>query len=145
MVERELSQKANLLIYWLTSFFPTLTYGHEIQVMTKGMRSWVQLAEMSFLQIVVGLSLRDRVRSSSIWRELGVESSLLSIEKSQLRRYGHLIRMPPSRLPLQVFQIHPVGRKPQERCRTQRRDYSFWPRIISGSPGEAGECRWGEG
>lgn len=43
-----------LLTYW-----STLTYGRELWF-------WIQAAEMSFLQRVVGLSLRYRVRSSVI-------------------------------------------------------------------------------
>ena len=41
--------------------------------------------EMSFLCRVAGLSLRDRVWSSAIGEELGVEPILLRIERSQLR------------------------------------------------------------
>jgi len=37
---------------------------------------------VSFLRRVAGLSLRDRVRSSDIWRELGVEPLLLRVERS---------------------------------------------------------------
>ncbi|TWW62808.1 hypothetical protein D4764_04G0014550 [Takifugu flavidus] len=49
----------------------------------------VQAAEMSFLRRVAGLSLRDRVRSSAIREELGVESLLLHVERSQMRWLGH--------------------------------------------------------
>jgi len=43
---------------------------------------------------VAGHSPRDRVRSSAIWRELGVELLLLRNERSQLMWFGHLVRMP---------------------------------------------------
>ncbi|TWW71090.1 hypothetical protein D4764_17G0005730 [Takifugu flavidus] len=59
VVKRELSRKAKLSIY-RSIFVPTLTYGHELWVMTKRTRSRVQAAEMSFLRRVAGLSLRDR-------------------------------------------------------------------------------------
>jgi len=52
---------------------------------------------MSSLCRVAGLSLRDRVRSSDIRRELGVEPLVLRVERSQLRWFGHLIRIPPFR------------------------------------------------
>ena len=68
VTKRELSWKAKLSI-----FIPTLTYGHERWVKTKRMRSRVQAAEMGFLRRVAGVSLRDRVRSSAIREELGVE------------------------------------------------------------------------
>ncbi|KAK0150839.1 hypothetical protein N1851_008038 [Merluccius polli] len=58
-------------------FVPALTYGHELWVVTKRTRSRVQAAEMSFLRRVAGLSLRDRVRSSVIREELGVDPLLL--------------------------------------------------------------------
>ncbi|KAK3533855.1 hypothetical protein QTP70_032967 [Hemibagrus guttatus] len=67
-------------------YVPTLTYGHELWVMTERIRSRIQAAEMSFLRSVVGRSLRDRVRSSITWEEFGVEPLLLHI--NLLRRPG---------------------------------------------------------
>ena len=83
IMKKELNRKAKLLIYW-SIYVPTLTYG-ELWVMTKRIKSRIQAAEMSFLRRVVGRSLRDRVRSSIILEELGVEPLLLHIERSQLR------------------------------------------------------------
>ncbi|KAI3377011.1 hypothetical protein L3Q82_000237 [Scortum barcoo] len=48
------------------------------------MRLWIQASEMSFLHRVAGLSLRDNVRSSDIWRKLRVEPLLLCIEGSRI-------------------------------------------------------------
>ncbi|KAI3371978.1 hypothetical protein L3Q82_006852 [Scortum barcoo] len=61
----------------------------------------------------LGAPLRDRVRSSVTREELGVEPLLLHIERSQLRWLGHLFRMPPGRLPREVFQACPTGRRPR--------------------------------
>ena len=66
-------------------FMPTLTYGHELWVVTERTRSRVQVVEMSFLHRVDG-GWRDRVRSSAIREELGVEPLLLRIDRSQMRR-----------------------------------------------------------
>jgi len=74
---------------------PTLAYCHELWVVTEITRSRIQAAKMSFLRRVAGLSLRDSVRSSDIRRELGVEQLIFRVERSQLRWFGHLIRMPP--------------------------------------------------
>ncbi|TWW77456.1 Transposon TX1 uncharacterized 149 kDa protein ORF 2 [Takifugu flavidus] len=52
---------------------------------------------------LAGLYLRDRVRSSAIREELGVEPLLLHLERSQMRWLGHLVRMAPGRLPGEVF------------------------------------------
>ena len=91
-------QKAKLSIY-RSIFVSTLTYGHEGWVMTERTRSRIQAAEMGLLRRVTGLSLRDRVRSSVIREELGVETLLLCVERSQLRWFGHMVRMPPGRIP----------------------------------------------
>ncbi|KAK3531365.1 hypothetical protein QTP70_018164, partial [Hemibagrus guttatus] len=72
VVKKELSRKAKLSIYQ-SIYVPTLTYGHELWVMTERVRSRIQAAEMSFLRRVAGRSLRDRVRSSVTRQELGVD------------------------------------------------------------------------
>ncbi|KAK0154376.1 putative uncharacterized transposon-derived protein F52C9.6 [Merluccius polli] len=122
VVKRELSQKAKFSIYQ-SIYVPALTYGHELWVMTERTRSRVQAAEMSFLCRVAGLSLRDRVRSSVIREELGVDPLLLRVERSQMRWLGHLVRMPPGRLPGEVFRARPTSRRPRGRPRTRWRDY----------------------
>ncbi len=55
-VKKELSCKAKLSIYRLI-YVPTLTYGHELWVMTERTRSRIQAAEMSFLRRVAEHSL----------------------------------------------------------------------------------------
>ena len=122
VTKRQLSWKAKLSIYW-SVFVPTLTYGHVQWVMTERMRLCVQVAKMGFLHRVAGVSLRDRVRSSAIREGLGVEPLLLCVERSQLRWFGHLMRMPPGRLPREVFLARPTGRRPRGRPRTRWRDY----------------------
>ncbi|KAK3534172.1 hypothetical protein QTP86_002515 [Hemibagrus guttatus] len=59
VVKKELSRKVKLSIYQ-SIYVPTLTYGHELWVMTERTRSRIQVAEMSFLHRVAGLSLRDK-------------------------------------------------------------------------------------
>ncbi|KAK3560563.1 hypothetical protein QTP86_010899 [Hemibagrus guttatus] len=131
VVKKELSRKAKLLIYQ-SIYVPTLTYGHELWVMTERVRSRIQAAEMSFLRRVAGRSLRDRLRSSVTREELGVEPLLLHIERGQLRWLGHLFRMPPGRLPGEVFRACPTGKRPRGRPRTRWRDYVSrlaWERL----------------
>ena len=131
VTKKELSRKVKLSIY-RSVFVPTLTYGHEQWVINKRMRSRVQAAEMGFLRRVARVFLRDRVRSSAICEGLGVEPLLLCVEKSQLRWFGHLMRMPPGRLPREVFLARPTGRRPRGRPRTRWRDYISsltWERL----------------
>ncbi|TWW74379.1 hypothetical protein D4764_14G0003810 [Takifugu flavidus] len=120
VVKRELSQKAKLSIY-RSIFVPTLTYGHELWVMTERTRSRVQVAEMSFLRRVAGLSLRDRVRSSAICEEHELEPLLLRIERSQIGWLGHLVRMPPG----EMFRACPSGEDPGHIGETMSLDWSW--------------------
>ena len=103
-----------------------------MRVVTERIRSWIQAAEMSFLRRVTGLSFRDTVKSSDIPGRQGVEPLLLRIERSQLRWFGHLVRMPPGCLPLEVFQARQTWRRPQGRPRIRWRDYISlltWERL----------------
>ncbi len=134
VVKKQLSCKAKLLIY-RSIYVPTLTYGHELWVMTERTRSRIQAAEMSFLCRVAGHSLRDRVRSSVTLEELRVESLLLGIERSQLRWLGHLFRMPPGCLPGEVFRASPTGKRPwEDPGHAGGIMYPDWPVIASVSP-----------
>ncbi|KAK3538434.1 hypothetical protein QTP86_002334, partial [Hemibagrus guttatus] len=146
VVKKELSRKAKLSIYQ-SIYVPTLTYGHELWVMTKRVRSRIQVAEMSFRLRVAVRSFRDRVRSSVTREELGVEPLLLHIERGQLRWLGHLFRMPPGCLPGEVFRACPTGKRPRGRPRTHWRDYVSqltWEEWEEPS-GRAGGSVWGEG
>lgn len=62
---------------------------------------------MSFFHRLSRLTLRDKVRSSFIQEGfrvgLRVEQLLLHVERIQTRGLGHLIRIPPERLPGEVF------------------------------------------
>ena len=141
VVKKELSRKAKLSIY-RSIYVPTLTYGHELWVVTERTRLRIQAAKMSFLRRVAGLSLRDKVRSSDIRRELGVE--LLRVERSQLRGFGQdATRAPP-------FGGFP-GTSDWEEIPRQTQNPLEGLYISSGlgtprdPPGGAGECCWGEG
>lgn len=73
VVKREPSQKATPWIYQ-SIYILTLTYGHELWVVTERMRSWTQATGMTLPRRVAGLCLRDR----DIRSELGVKPLLLS-------------------------------------------------------------------
>ena len=108
VMKRELSKKAKLSIFEAV-FVPILTYGHESWVMTKRMRSQVQASEMRFLRKIEGVTLFNKVRSSEIRKSLNIESLHLRIERSQLRWFGHVSRMPQERLPKQALLPKQMG------------------------------------
>ena len=122
VMKRELSKKAKLSIFEAI-FVPILTYGHESWVMTERMRSQVQASEMRFLRRIEGVTLFNKIRSSEIRKSLNIEPLLLRIERSQLRWYGHVSRMPEKRLPKQALLAKANGRRPVGRPRIRWTDY----------------------
>lgn len=149
ILNKELSQKAKLSIYWsIQSIHPTLTYGYELWVVTERTRSWIQAAKMSFFPRVATCSLRLRVRSSGTREELGIKPLVLPIKKSQLRWLGQMFQMPPGCFPREVFQACPTRRMPRGRPRTRWREYGkslSRPGITPGYSWKIWASVWGEG
>ena len=112
VMKRELSKKAKLSIFKAVFLVPILTYGHESWVMTERMLSQVQASEMRFLRRIEGITLFNKVRSSEIRKSLNIELLLLRIERSQLRWFGHVSRMPQERLPKQALLAKANGKRP---------------------------------
>ena len=107
-MKRELSKKAKLSIFKAV-FVPILTYGHEFWVMTERMRSQVQAFEMRFLRRIEGVTLFNKVRSSEIRESLNIEPLLLRIQRSQLRWFGHVSRMPQENPPNKLYLPKQMG------------------------------------
>ncbi|VDP18754.1 unnamed protein product [Soboliphyme baturini] len=76
------------------------------------LRSRLQTGETDILRLVVGLTRLDMVRNTDIRENLGVQPLLLKIEKSQLRWFGHVLRMPPERKVKQLLVVKPTRRMP---------------------------------
>lgn len=74
-------------------YIPTLGCGDELG--TENVGSQLGTAKMSWGG--------GRMRRLDIQKELRVQSLLLDVERSQLRCIGHLIRIPPGGLPLEVL------------------------------------------
>ena len=121
VLKKELCNKAKISVF-KSVYTPILTYGHESWVMTERTRSRIQAAEMRFLRGVAGITRLDRVRNSSIRNSLGIEPLLLQIERSQLRWFGHVVRMSHERLARQVLLAKPRGKRRVGRPRTKWMD-----------------------
>ncbi len=65
----------------------------------------------------------SRLLHQVICEDLGVEPLLLCMERSQLRWFGHLERMPTGHLPMEVSLARPAGKRPPDRPRFRWRDY----------------------
>ena len=64
---------------------------------------------MRFLRRIEGVTLFNKARSSEIRKSLNIEPLLLRIERSQLRWFGHVSRMPQERLPKQALHAKAKG------------------------------------
>ncbi|GAB0098908.1 hypothetical protein DMENIID0001_147150 [Sergentomyia squamirostris] len=117
----ELGRKAKMSVYQAV-YVPVLTYGHDIWVMTERIRSRLQAAEMRFLRAVKGVTRSDRIRNTHIREEFLMEPLLLRVERSQLKWFGHLIRMEEERSPEQAFLAKPTGPRPRGRPRKRWAD-----------------------
>ena len=82
--------------------------------MNEKVRSRVQAAEMGSLRKISGLTLLDKVISADIRKSPNIESLLLRLERSQLRWYGHVARMPQERTAKKLLCSIPIGRRPLE-------------------------------
>ena len=92
-LKRELWRKAKLSEFQ-SIFVLILTYGHESrELMTERVRSQMQASEMKFFRKIKGVTMFKH-RKTAIHESLKIESLLLRIERSQLRRFDHLGRMP---------------------------------------------------
>ena len=78
---------------------------------------------MRFLRKIKGVTMFDKHRNIAIRISFNIKSLLLRIERSQLRWFGHVSRMPHERLPKQILYAEVSGKRPVGRPRTRWLDY----------------------
>ncbi|XP_072047069.1 uncharacterized protein [Amphiura filiformis] len=71
----------------------------------------------------MGVTRRHRIRNATLRKTLGVEFSILDrITWKRMYYFGHIQRMPPSRLPKMAFECHIQGVRPRVRPPKRWRD-----------------------
>lgn len=68
VVNRGLSQKLKLLIYW-SIYYPTLIFGPKLLIVTEIMRLWIEAAWINLFRRVSWVALRDSMRKLVIQKE----------------------------------------------------------------------------
>ena len=116
VMKRELSKKLSI---FKAVFVLIRTCDHESWIMTERMRLLVQACKMRFLLRIEGVTLFNKVRSSEIRKSLNIEPLLVQIERSQLRWFGHVSRMPQERLHKQALLAKANRKRPVGRPRTR--------------------------
>ncbi|XP_014278470.1 uncharacterized protein [Halyomorpha halys] len=98
---------------------PTLLYGSESWVPLDKDLSRDTAMEMRYLWKVAGRTRRDRIRNERTIEDVRT----VTIDKRQLRWFGHLCRMSEDRYTRKYFQARPSGKRPKGRPRIQCKDY----------------------
>lgn len=112
--KQEISQKTKLTVY-KSIVKPILSFGCESWTLTKQQESKIQAVEMKYLRGIKGVTKKDKIRSETIREELKIESIINSIEKQQLRWFGHLVRMNNNRQVKKVWQAQTVQKQKRGR------------------------------
>ena len=114
--EKSIPKDVKVCIY-KTILRPVLLYACETWTLTKRLQSKIQAAEMRILRLIYGVTRRDRKRNDDIRAALKVNSILSIIEKSQLRWFGHIIRMDENRDVKRILEWKPTEKRPRGRPR----------------------------
>ena len=114
LAKAKISQEAKLAIY-KTVFRPILTYGCERWSRRKATDSLVNAVDMNFLRHVSGNRRNDHVSNTTVRDTLSIEPILTRIERTQLRYFGHVIRMPEYRMPKRVYGAQALQRRARGR------------------------------
>jgi hypothetical protein len=87
-----------------------LLYGAENWTLTVSQKKRIEAAEMKFLRPPAGYTLRDH-KYNGVRSALGVQSITEILDIHRINWHGHLLRMEPYRVPLQVYRYRFTGRR----------------------------------
>ena len=78
---------------YTTMVRPVMTYGSECWGLKKKNERKLNTTEMRMLRMMLGVTLKDKLRNEEVRRRTTVTTSVVTIvERSKLRWYGHLLR-----------------------------------------------------
>jgi hypothetical protein len=78
---------------------PALQCGSETWVLRTEGKMRIETSKMRFLRSVLGVSLRDKIRSENVRKQLNIERMVEEIQEYQKKWHSYVERMPPERLP----------------------------------------------
>jgi hypothetical protein len=94
----------------------TITYATETGCLKAKTIARLNSTEMDLWQHSARISRKDKIRNIIIKQKMNVTRSLLDdIITKQLQWYGHVQRMEEGRMPQEVMEWHPPGRRKQGR------------------------------
>ena len=90
--DKKMPRKLKIKLF-VTVIRPVLLYGAECWTVRKKEKQIPEKTEMRMLRRIKGVTLRDKVKSVDIGKELGVTSIQEKVREMRLRWYGHMHRM----------------------------------------------------
>ncbi len=89
--DKKIPLKSKCKVY-KTVIRPVLLYGAECWTVGKKEEGLMRRTEMRMLRWILGISLRDKIRSEDIRKRSGVTDIVDKMQESRLRWYGHISR-----------------------------------------------------
>lgn len=124
---KEITKRRKFNIYE-TMVKSTLLYGAETWRITEKYKAKVEAVEMDAMRRSLCISRTSHIRNDTVKQQMGIEGSIVTdIDNKQLTWYGHVQRMPETRLPKQVLEWQPTGRRRRGRPRLE------WQKAIQKS------------
>ncbi|KAJ4432990.1 hypothetical protein ANN_15247 [Periplaneta americana] len=90
---------------------PILCFGSEAWTIRNIDSQRLTAAEMRFVRRTAGYTRLDHIRNFDIMKELQIEPITEYLKKYRQSWRSHIIRMPRSRIPRQILNYHPVGKR----------------------------------
>ena len=101
----------------MTIIRPVLLYGAECWTVSKKEEHILEKTEMRMLRRIKGATLRDKVNSVDISKELGVTGIQEKVREMRIRWYGHMQRMEENNEVRAVVDMRVPGKRPRGRPR----------------------------
>ena len=99
-----------------------LKFGSEAWVLKKREEQRLEAAQMKFLRHLLGITKLDKEKKQCIREKTGAENTVKEIKQYQEKWLQHIQRMDTNRIPKQVLQYKPKGRRHIGRPRKRWRD-----------------------
>ena len=85
---------------------PIAIYGAESWTLCQADKRQLNTFEMRCLRVILGVSLMDKIRNEEIRQRLHLPTTICDeVSKRRLKWFGHVVRMPPHRLPFQAYKM----------------------------------------
>ena len=90
---------------------PVLMYGSEAWTIRQSDQHRITANEMKFLRRTAGYTKLDKKKNIDIMKELKIDPLLEKIQNYRQNWRSHVLRMPASRIPRQILNYRPQGRR----------------------------------